>query len=176
MQIETIEKIKKGENTMSQEKIYVYCFKSEILRMSNGRKIHMSQGASWVDPELIKLFPNKFKPANPPEDADETPSDADNGQDDDPGDDGSGEDEKIEPDGSDETEKDLNPDDDAKVDPPDADPDPLAEALAEVADLADNKKKLETYGRKFGIELNRRKSLQNMKADLELALTELMSK
>jgi hypothetical protein len=167
---------------MSQEKIYVYCFKSEILRMPGSVKLHINQGAQWIDPEVVELFPRKFKPARPPEDVDETPSDADDDAQVDPGDDGEVDDAKVEPDGSDGNAEFDNPQpdddqkevpvDDEKVDPP---ADPLAEALAEVEDLQDNKKKLEAYGRKFGIELNRRKSLKNMKADLAIALTELMS-
>jgi hypothetical protein len=147
---------------MSQEKIYVYCYKSELLRMSGRKHVKVVKGPMWLDPELIKTFPNKFKPANPPEDVPETPSDVDDDAQVDPPDAGEGEDEIIEPD----------EDPDAKVDPPS---DPLAEALAEMDALEDNKKNLEDYGRKFGIELNRRKSLKNMKKDLTDALTALMS-
>jgi len=152
---------------MSQEKIYVYCFKSEILRLDNSRKLHVHKGTMWLDENVVNLFPHKFKPAIPPEDVPETPSDADDNAQVDPPADDAGEDEKVEPDSTDSTDN-----TDSTDDPP---ADPLAEAMAEVADLSDNKKALETYGRKFGIELNRRKSLKNMKIDLEKALTELMS-
>lgn len=146
-------------------KISVYCKKKQILRLPGSIKIHLDKGVQQVDEDVVAMFPNLFHIR--PESVDEKPSDADNGQIDPPADTGEGESEKDDPEGS---------EDDSKVDPPADDPpaDPLAEAMAEVADLKDSKKALETYGRKFGIELNRRRSLANMKLDLEDALKELM--
>lgn len=148
-------------------KISVYCKKKQILRLPGSIKLQLDKGVIQVDEDIVAQFPKLFhiRPEGIDDKPDETPSDADDGAQDDPGDAGEGESEKDDPDGSDD-------DSDAKVDPP---ADPLAEAMAEVADLADNKKALEAYGRKFGIELNRRKSLKNMKIDLEKALSELMS-
>ena len=153
-------------------KVYVYCLKSQLLRLADGVKIQVTKGSSiWMDEDVVAIFPKIFKPTKPAEDAPETsdenppetPSDADGDTQTDPGNGDQGEGGKDDSEGSDET-----PDPDEKVDP-------LAEAMAEVADLADNKKALEAYGRKFGIELNRRKTLKNMKADLEAELKELMS-
>jgi hypothetical protein len=148
-------------------KISVYCKKKQILRLPGSIKLQLDKGVIQVDEDIVAQFPKLFhiRPEGIDDKPDETPSDADDGAQDDPGDAGEGESEKDDSEGSDD-------DSDAKVDPPS---DPLAEAMAEVADLKDNKQALEDYGRKFGIELNRRKSLKNMKIDLEKALSELMS-
>lgn len=152
-------------------KISVYCKKKQILRLPGSIKLQLDKGVIQVDEDIVAQFPKLFhiRPEGIDDKPDETPSDADDGAQDDPGDAGEGKSEKDDSEGSDD-------DSDAKVDPPvDPPADPLAEAMAEVADLKDNKQALEDYGRKFGIELNRRKSLKNMKIDLEKALSELMS-
>ena len=148
-------------------KISVYCKKKQILRLPGSIKLQLDKGVIQVDEDIVAQFPKLFhiRPEGIDDKPDETPSDADDGAQDDPGDAGEGKSEKDDSEGSDD-------DSDAKVDPPS---DPLAEAMAEVADLKDNKQALEDYGRKFGIELTRRKSLKNMKIDLEKALSELMS-